>query len=194
MFATTWGASRCHGTRPIERSMKSFGIVIQATCRMRRSNRSRRCVRRSSSLKRCWAFLGRFRASLGVPPFDLYDYLMLAERRLGRPVKHDLAGWRVTDDWPRRVPVTERAQRPAGDLPFDGGRDHHRAKNQGRHARWQAGGRRHPASESGCSRVARTGGVATAEVERAKTRRLARSAFARSGGPRPIAMITIFAP
>lgn len=25
----------------------------------------------------------------------------------GRPAKHDLATWTVTDDWPERVPVTE---------------------------------------------------------------------------------------
>jgi hypothetical protein len=27
--------------------------------------------------------------------------------RIGRPPKHDVAEWTVTDDWPRRVPVTE---------------------------------------------------------------------------------------
>ena len=26
---------------------------------------------------------------------------------LGRPVKHDVETWRVVDDWPARVPVTE---------------------------------------------------------------------------------------
>lgn len=41
-------------------------------------------------------------------PADLYDYAAMPERRQGRPVKHDLAGWRVIDDWPDRVPVTER--------------------------------------------------------------------------------------
>jgi hypothetical protein len=25
----------------------------------------------------------------------------------GRPPKHDLSTWTVTDDWPERVPVTE---------------------------------------------------------------------------------------
>jgi hypothetical protein len=25
----------------------------------------------------------------------------------GRPPKHDLSAWTVTDDWPERVPVTE---------------------------------------------------------------------------------------
>ncbi|HEX5281971.1 MAG TPA: hypothetical protein VFW28_17960 [Micropepsaceae bacterium] len=43
-----------------------------------------------------------------VIPNDLYDYLMPSVRRSGRPVKRDLAGWRVTDDWPQHVPVTER--------------------------------------------------------------------------------------
>ncbi len=41
-------------------------------------------------------------------PADLYDYLLAPDRRPGRPVKHDLIGWRVVDDWPQRVPVTER--------------------------------------------------------------------------------------
>ncbi len=27
--------------------------------------------------------------------------------RAGRPVKHDVKTWRVIDDWPERVPVTE---------------------------------------------------------------------------------------
>ena len=27
--------------------------------------------------------------------------------RIGRPPKHDLETWRVIDDWPARVPVTE---------------------------------------------------------------------------------------
>ena len=27
--------------------------------------------------------------------------------RLGRPVKHDVESWRVVDDWPARVPVTD---------------------------------------------------------------------------------------
>jgi hypothetical protein len=40
-------------------------------------------------------------------PVDLYDYAQAPERRPGRPVKHDLIGWRAVDDWPERVPVTE---------------------------------------------------------------------------------------
>jgi len=40
-------------------------------------------------------------------PADLYDWANRPRPKLGRPPKHDLAGWRVTDDWPERVPVTE---------------------------------------------------------------------------------------
>ncbi len=43
---------------------------------------------------------------LGVLPNDLYIHLD-PWPRLGRPPKHDLETWTVTDDWPRRVPVTE---------------------------------------------------------------------------------------
>lgn len=39
---------------------------------------------------------------------DLYDYATQPAPTLGRPVKHDLAGWRVVDDWPARVPITDR--------------------------------------------------------------------------------------
>jgi hypothetical protein len=28
-------------------------------------------------------------------------------RSVGRPPKHDLSAWTVTDDWPDRVPVTQ---------------------------------------------------------------------------------------
>jgi hypothetical protein len=41
-------------------------------------------------------------------PDDPYDYALAPERRPGRPMKHDLIGWRVVDDWPERVPLTER--------------------------------------------------------------------------------------
>ncbi|HKM55553.1 MAG TPA: hypothetical protein VJY33_19265 [Isosphaeraceae bacterium] len=40
-------------------------------------------------------------------PIDLYDYTLAPVRRPGPPVKHDLVAWRVIDDWPERVPVTE---------------------------------------------------------------------------------------
>lgn len=46
------------------------------------------------------------RASAGILPDDLYIEL---ERwpRIGRPPKHDLGTWTVTDDWPDPVPITD---------------------------------------------------------------------------------------
>ena len=38
-------------------------------------------------------------------PIDLWDYSGAWEIRAGRPPKHDLADWRVIDDWPEQVPV-----------------------------------------------------------------------------------------
>jgi hypothetical protein len=35
------------------------------------------------------------------------DYAAPLERRAGRPPKHDLTDWTVTDDWPERIPVTD---------------------------------------------------------------------------------------
>jgi hypothetical protein len=52
--------------------------------------------------------MSRRRFDSAVIPNDLYDYLQTPRRRSERPVKHDLADWRVVDDWPQRVPVTER--------------------------------------------------------------------------------------
>jgi hypothetical protein len=50
--------------------------------------------------------MSRQRISPGRLPDDLY--IRLAPwPRLGRPPKHDLSTWTVTDDWPGRVPVTE---------------------------------------------------------------------------------------
>ncbi len=49
----------------------------------------------------------RGRVETGVLPDDLYDYANSSTPRIGRPVKHDLAGWTITDDWPEHVPVTE---------------------------------------------------------------------------------------
>ncbi len=48
----------------------------------------------------------RPRINLGILPDNLY---IPSETwpRIGRPVKHDLAAWIVTDDWPDRVPVTD---------------------------------------------------------------------------------------
>ena len=41
-------------------------------------------------------------------PIDLHDYLHMPRKRIGRPAKHDLSTWTVTDDWPEPVPVTVR--------------------------------------------------------------------------------------
>jgi len=43
---------------------------------------------------------------LGVLPDDLY---IEAEPwpRIGRPLKHDVMAWTVTDDWPKPVSITE---------------------------------------------------------------------------------------
>lgn len=38
---------------------------------------------------------------------DFYDYARLPAPLLGRPAS-DLTNWHVVDDWPERVPVTER--------------------------------------------------------------------------------------
>ena len=46
------------------------------------------------------------RASLGILPDDLY---IEPEPwpRIGRPSKHNVAAWTVTDDWPDPVPITD---------------------------------------------------------------------------------------
>ena len=45
------------------------------------------------------------RISLGVPPDDLY---ITPEPwpRIGRPPKHDLSAWTVTEDWPDAAPIS----------------------------------------------------------------------------------------
>ena len=48
----------------------------------------------------------RDRATFGELPADLY-VVPGPWPRLGRPVKHDVETWRVVDDWPARVPVTD---------------------------------------------------------------------------------------
>jgi hypothetical protein len=48
----------------------------------------------------------RGRASCDALPDDLYIRFEPSPR-IGRPAKHNLETWRVTDDWPARVPVTE---------------------------------------------------------------------------------------
>ena len=48
----------------------------------------------------------RDRAAVGELPPDLY-VVPDPWPRLGRPVKHDVATWRVIDDWPAYVPVMD---------------------------------------------------------------------------------------
>lgn len=49
----------------------------------------------------------RRRIETGALPDDLYDYANPhPSPRIARPVKHDLSGWTVTDDWPEDIPVT----------------------------------------------------------------------------------------
>ena len=49
--------------------------------------------------------MSRPRAIPGILPDDLYIQFE-PWPRIGRPPKHDLSGWIVTDDWPNQVPVT----------------------------------------------------------------------------------------
>jgi hypothetical protein len=42
-----------------------------------------------------------------VLPADLFDHARKPAPRVGRPPKPNLSTWRVSDDWPDRVPVTE---------------------------------------------------------------------------------------
>jgi len=44
----------------------------------------------------------------GILPDDLYDFAEPPAQRCGRRPAHDLSAWTVTDDWPERVPVTDR--------------------------------------------------------------------------------------
>lgn len=44
---------------------------------------------------------------MGAAPLDLHDYAQPSAPHAGRPPKHDLSTWTVTDDWPGRVPVAE---------------------------------------------------------------------------------------
>ena len=50
--------------------------------------------------------MSRSRARLGILPDDLYIQIELWPR-IGRPAKHDLLAWTITDDWPELVPVTQ---------------------------------------------------------------------------------------
>ena len=44
--------------------------------------------------------------TLGILPDDVYIQTE-PWPRIGRPPKHDLPAWTVTDDWPERVTVTQ---------------------------------------------------------------------------------------
>ncbi len=48
----------------------------------------------------------RARAEAGTLPDDIY-IVPGPGPRVGRPVKYDVETWRVVDDWPARVPVTD---------------------------------------------------------------------------------------
>jgi len=48
----------------------------------------------------------RHRTATGELPGDLY-VVPAPWPRSGRPVKHDIETWRVIDDWPQHVPVTQ---------------------------------------------------------------------------------------
>jgi hypothetical protein len=48
----------------------------------------------------------RYRTAAGELPGDLYVTPAPWPRR-GRPAKHDVEAWRVIDDWPQRVRVTQ---------------------------------------------------------------------------------------
>ena len=62
------------------------------------ANRQKICrIRNTRTFSRC-----------GILPGDLYDFAALPTRRSGRPPAHDPSAWTVIDDWPERVPVTQR--------------------------------------------------------------------------------------
>jgi len=56
--------------------------------------------------RRDTAGMSRPRASLGLLPDDLYIEPE-SWPRIGRPPKHDVEAWTVTDDWPEPVPITD---------------------------------------------------------------------------------------
>lgn len=60
------------------------------------------------SRRRVESFGRRARVASCALPDDLYDYYTAEpEPRLGPPPVEDPKTWRVVDDWPDRVPVTE---------------------------------------------------------------------------------------
>jgi hypothetical protein len=50
--------------------------------------------------------MSRPRANPGILPDDLYIPIE-PWPRTGRPARHDLSSWTVTDDWPEPVPVSD---------------------------------------------------------------------------------------
>jgi len=50
--------------------------------------------------------MSRRAIGLGILPDDLYIPIEPWPRS-GRPAKHDLSAWTVTDDWPDAVPITD---------------------------------------------------------------------------------------
>jgi hypothetical protein len=50
--------------------------------------------------------MSRRRASPGILPDDLYIPVE-PWPRIGRPPKHDVKAWIVTDDWPDPVPIVD---------------------------------------------------------------------------------------
>ena len=63
------------------------------------------CLRNPAGMSR-YHSSKRERTAFGELPPDLY-VAPSPWPRLGRPVKHEVKSWRVIDDWPARVPVTE---------------------------------------------------------------------------------------
>jgi hypothetical protein len=57
-------------------------------------------------MSRSRAHSRRNRSGCGVLPDDVYIQVE-PWRPIGRSVKHDIGTWRVVDDWPACVPVTE---------------------------------------------------------------------------------------
>ena len=58
------------------------------------------------AVRRDAAGISRPCLSLGVLPDDLYIE-PAPSPRIGRPPKHDLSAWTITDDWPERIPITD---------------------------------------------------------------------------------------
>ena len=51
--------------------------------------------------------MSRRRAIVGALPPDLYLDLDTPRVRIGRPPNHELTAWRVVDNWPAAIPISE---------------------------------------------------------------------------------------